>query len=70
MKDHANLLLYFQPLMPDSVRAHTSIFKSEEVEIFAPARDSKDRRFELDPSGNITILEKESECSDGKRQRL
>ena len=56
-KDHGYLLLDLHPLTPDPLRVRTSIFKSDEVEIFAQASEAKEVRFDLDPSGYIKRLE-------------
>ena len=56
-KDHGYLLLDRHPLTPDPVRVRTSIFKSDEVEIFAPASETKEGNFDLDPLGYIKGLE-------------
>ena len=56
-KDHGYLLLDLHPLTPDPLRVRTRIFKSDEVEIFAPASETKEVRFDLDPSGYIKRLE-------------
>ena len=48
-KDHGYLLLDLQPLTPDPVRVRSSIFKSEEVEIFAPVSETKEVSIDLDP---------------------
>ena len=56
-KDHGYLLLDLHPLTPDHIRVRTSIFKSDQVEIFAPASESKEANFDLDPLGYINGLE-------------
>ena len=56
-KDHGYLLLDLHPLTPDPVRFRTSKFKTDEVEISAPASETKEVTFDLDPSGYITRLE-------------
>ena len=55
--DHGYLLLDLHPLTPDPIRVRTGIFKSDEVEIFAPASETTDVNLELDPSGFIKRLE-------------
>ena len=64
--DHGYLLLDLHPLTPDPVRVRTSIFLSVEVEIFAPASETKEVRVDLHPSGYIKRLQNVSEVSDGK----
>ena len=56
-KDQGYRLLYLHPLTPDPLRVRTSIFKSEQLEIFAPASETKEVRFDLDSSGYIKRLE-------------
>ena len=56
-KDHGYLLLDIHPLTPDPLRVRTSIYNSEGVEIFAPASETKESNFDLDPSGYIKRLE-------------
>ena len=41
-KDHGYLLLDLHPLIQDAVRVRTSIFKSDDVEIFAAASEIKE----------------------------
>ena len=55
--DHGYLLLDLQALTPDPLRLRTSIFKSDQVEIFAPISETKDANFDLDPLGYIKRLE-------------
>ena len=52
-KDHG----YLHPLTPDPLPVRTSIFKSDEVEIFAPTNETKEANFDLDPLGYIMRLE-------------
>ena len=47
-KDHGYLLVDLHPLTPDPLRVRTSIFKSDEVEIFAPASETKEANFDQD----------------------
>ena len=56
-KDNGYLLLDLQPLTPFPLRVRTSIFKSEQLEIFAPASETKEDTFDLDPVGYIKRLE-------------
>ena len=56
-KDHVYLVLDLHPLTSDPFRVRTSIFKSNEVEIFAPASENKEAKFDLDTLGNIKRLE-------------
>ena len=65
-KDHGYLLLDLHPLTPDPLRVRTSIFKSDEVEIFAPASETKEVNFDLDSLGYIKRLEYSSECHMAK----
>ena len=39
--DHGYLLVDLHPVTPDPIRVRTGIFKSDEVEIFAPASEAK-----------------------------
>ena len=56
-KDHAYLRLGLHPLTPNPVRVRTSIFKSDEEVIFAPASESSKGRYYLDPSRYIKSLD-------------
>ena len=55
--DHGYILLDLHPLTPDPIRVRTGIFKSDEVEIFAPACETTEVNLELDTSGYIKRLE-------------
>ena len=56
-KDHGYLVLDLHHLTPDPVRVRTSIFKSDEVEIFAPVSETKEANFDLHPAGYIKRFE-------------
>ena len=66
--DHGYLLLDIHPLTPDSVRVRRSIFKSDEVEIFAPASEPKEGKFNRiyrcvykETRGTIRVLRMQSQ---------
>ena len=61
-QDHGSLPIDPDPLRQHPVRVQRSIYKTDEVEILAPARDSKEGNFNLDPGSNR--LESASECSN------
>ena len=48
--NHGSLLVDLYPLTPDPVRVRTSIWKSVEVYIFAPASERNEAKFDLDKS--------------------
>ena len=56
-KEHGSLLLDLPPLTSDAARVRTSIFNTEEVEIFAPASEAKEFSVDLDSSRYITRVE-------------
>ena len=56
-KDHGYILLDLHPLTPDPLRVRTSIFKSDEVEIFAPASEIKEANFDVDAAAYIKRFE-------------
>ena len=56
-KDHVYLRLDLYPYTRDPVKVRTSICKFELVDIFAPARESKECTINLDPSEYIKRLE-------------
>ena len=55
--DHGYLFLDLDPLTPHPLRVRTSIFKSDEVVIFAPASETKEANFDLDPLWYIKRFE-------------
>ena len=55
--EHGYLLLDLHPRTPDAVRVRSSIFKNDEVEIFAPKSQTEEVTFDLDSSGYIKSAE-------------
>ena len=52
-KEHGYLLHDLQPLTPDRFRVRSSIFKPDEMEIYAPSGGIEEQSFDLEPSGYI-----------------
>ena len=53
MKEHGYLLLDLHPLTPDRLRVRRSIFKPDELEIYAPSGGLEEQSFDLEPSRYI-----------------
>ena len=52
-KEHGYLLLDLHPLTPDRLRIRSSIFKPDELAIYAPSGGLEEQSFDLEPSGYI-----------------
>ena len=52
-KKHCYLLLDLHPLTPDRFRVRSSIFKPDEMEIYALSGGLEEQSFDLEPSGYI-----------------